>query len=152
MGPYTSTAKWAGYQILIGFGRGLGLQMPIIAVQASTKPEVTPIAMSILTFSQTFGGAIFVTAANVIFTHELREELLSRLPSLDPDMIIDAGAGAVSEVVSESNLPGVLWSYSKGTRATFLLCVALACVMLVTSFGMGWKDIRKKPAANVAEA
>ncbi|KPA43569.1 mfs multidrug [Fusarium langsethiae] len=94
MGPYTSTAKWAGYQILIGFGRGLGLQMPIIAVQANTKPEVTPIAMSILTFSQTFGSAIFVTAANVIFTHELREELISRLPSLDPDMIIDAGAGA----------------------------------------------------------
>ncbi|CAG1979153.1 unnamed protein product, partial [Fusarium graminearum] len=148
MGPYTSTAKWAGYQILIGFGRGLGLQMPIIAVQANTKPEETPIAMSILTFSQTFGGAIFVTAANVIFTHELRQELVSRLPSINPDIIIDAGAGAVSEVVSKENLPGVLWSYSKGTRATFLLCVACSCVMLGISFGMGWKDIRKKPATD----
>ncbi|UZP41492.1 hypothetical protein NXS19_009308 [Fusarium pseudograminearum] len=152
MGPYTSTAKWAGYQILIGFGRGLGLQMPIIAVQANTKPEETPIAMSILTFSQTFGGAIFVTAANVIFTHELRQELVSRLPSINPDMIIDAGAGAVSEVVSKENLPGVLWSYSQGTRATFLLCVACSCVMLVISFGMGWKDIRKKPASDAGEA
>ncbi|KAM0403631.1 hypothetical protein ACHAQC_001248 [Fusarium culmorum] len=152
MGPYTSTAKWAGYQILIGFGRGLGLQMPIIAVQANTKPEETPIAMSILTFSQTFGGAIFVTAANVIFTHELRQELVSRLPSINPDIIINAGAGAVSEVVSKENLPGVLWSYSKGTRATFLLCVACSCVMLVISFGMGWKDIRKKPATDAGEA
>lgn len=152
MGPYTSTAKWAGYQILIGFGRGLGLQMPIIAVQANTKPEETPIAMSILTFSQTFGGAIFVTAANVIFTHELRQELVSRLPSINPDIIIDAGAGAVSEVVSKENLPGVLWSYSKGTRATFLLCVACSCVMLGISFGMGWKDIRKKPATDAGEA
>ncbi|KAK6698835.1 hypothetical protein SNK05_011657 [Fusarium graminearum] len=152
MGPYTSTAKWAGYQILIGFGRGLGLQMPIIAVQANTKPEETPIAMSILTFSQTFGGAIFVTAANVIFTHELRQELVSRLPSINPDIIIDAGAGAVSEVVSKEDLPGVLWSYSKGTRATFLLCVACSCVMLGISFGMGWKDIRKKPATDAGEA
>ncbi|CAG7562878.1 unnamed protein product [Fusarium equiseti] len=152
MGPYTSTAKWAGYQILIGFGRGLGLQMPIIAVQANTKPEVTPIAMSILTFSQTFGGAIFVCAANVIFTHELRHELVARLPNIDPDIVIDAGAGAVSEVVDETSLPGVLWSYSKGTRATFLLCVASACVMFFTSFGMGWKDIRKKPVAKAGEA
>ncbi|KAJ4120006.1 hypothetical protein NW768_010289 [Fusarium equiseti] len=152
MGPYTSTAKWAGYQILIGFGRGLGLQMPIIAVQANTKPEVTPIAMSILTFSQTFGGAIFVCAANVIFTHELRHELVARLPNIDPDIVIDAGAGAVSEVVDEASLPGVLWSYSKGARATFLLCVASACVMFFTSFGMGWKDIRKKPIAKAGEA
>lgn len=152
MGPYTSTAKWAGYQILIGFGRGLGLQMSILAVQANTKPEVTPIAMSILTFSQTFGSAIFVSAANVIFTNELRNELVVRLPNLDPNTIIDAGAGAVSEVVSKADLPSVLWSYSKGTRATFLLSVGASCAMFFTSFGMGWKDIRKKPAAKAGEA
>ncbi|SPJ85885.1 probable aflatoxin efflux pump AFLT [Fusarium torulosum] len=152
MGPYTSTATWAGYQILLGFGRGLGLQMAIIAVQANTTPEVTPIAMAILTFSQVFGGAIFVTAANVIFTHELRNELMARLPNVDTESIINAGAGAVSEVVSKSQLPEVLWSYSKGVRATFLLTVAASCVMFFMSFGMGWKDIRKKPAAKAGEA
>ncbi|KAI6767317.1 hypothetical protein HG530_005326 [Fusarium avenaceum] len=152
MGPYTSTATWAGYQILVGFGRGLGLQMPIIAVQSNTTPEVTPIAMAILTFSQVFGGAIFVTAGNVIFTHELRNELMARLPDVDTESIINAGAGAVSEVVSKSQLPEVLWSYSKGVRATFLLAVSASCVMFFMSFGMGWKDIRKKPTVKAGEA
>ncbi|KAG9498718.1 hypothetical protein J7337_009529 [Fusarium musae] len=146
MGPYASTATWAGYQILLGLGRGLGLQMPIIAIQANTSADVTPIAMAILTFSQTFGSAIFITAANVIFTHELRNELVRRLPDINADMIIDAGAGAVSEVVSGADLPQVLWSYSRGVRATFLLAVGTSCAMVLTSFGMGWKDIRKKPA------
>lgn len=145
MGPYASTATWAGYQILLGLGRGLGLQMPIIAIQANTSADVTPIAMAILTFSQTFGSAIFITAANVIFTHELRKELVARLPDISADMIIDAGAGAVSEVVSGADLPQVLWSYSRGVRATFLLAVGTSCAMVLSSFGMGWKDIRKKP-------
>jgi hypothetical protein len=152
MDPYTSTATWAGYQVLVGVGRGLGLQMSIIAVQANTTPEVTPIAMAILTFSQVFGGAIFVTTGNVIFTHELRKELMARLPNVDTESIINAGAGAVGEVVSKSQLPEVLWSYSKGVRATFLLSVAASCVMFFMSFGMGWKDIRKKPAAKAGEA
>ncbi|KAF5550554.1 major facilitator superfamily transporter [Fusarium phyllophilum] len=146
MGPYASTATWAGYQILLGLGRGLGLQMPIIAIQANTSADVTPIAMALLTFSQTFGSAIFITAANVIFTHELRNELVRRLPDINADMIIDAGAGAVSEVVSGADLPQVLWSYSRGVRATFLLAVGTSCAMVLSSFGMGWKDIRKKPS------
>ncbi|KAF5678072.1 putative aflatoxin efflux pump AFLT [Fusarium heterosporum] len=152
MGPNASTATWAGYQVLIGIGRGFGVQMSIIAVQANTTASVTPIAMAILTFSQVFGGAIFITAANVIFSHELRNELMTRLPDVDTESIINAGAGAVSEVVSKSDLPQVLWSYSEGVRATFLLCVASSCVMFFMSFGMGWKDIRKKPAAKMGEA
>ncbi|KAF4344955.1 major facilitator superfamily transporter [Fusarium beomiforme] len=152
MSPYASTATWAGYQILIGLGRGLGIQMPIIAIQANTSPDVTPIAMAILTFSQTFGSAIFITAANVIFTHELRKELVARLPDVNAQIIIDAGAGAVSDVVSGADLSQVLWSYSKGVRATFLLAVGTSCAMVVSSLGIGWKDIRKKSTPAPDEA
>ncbi|KAF4952325.1 hypothetical protein FSARC_12668 [Fusarium sarcochroum] len=144
MNPHTSTAKWAGYQIVMGFGRGLGLQMSILAIQANTSPDITPIAMAVLVFCQTFGGAIFVSAANVIFTNKLRDELESRLPNIDTQSIIDAGAGAVSDIVSPANLPQVLSAYSEGVRATFLLCVACTSIMFFTSFGMGWKDIRQR--------
>ncbi|KAF4446348.1 putative aflatoxin efflux pump AFLT [Fusarium austroafricanum] len=152
IGPHASTAKWAGYQIVLGIGRGVGLQMPIIAIQSNTSPDVTPIAMAILAFSQTFGSAIFITAANVIFTHELRKELVERLPDVNADVIINAGAGAVSSVVSGADLQQVLWSYSKGVRATFLLAVATSCAMVFASFGMGWKDIRKKKDGKAGEA
>ncbi|KAJ4264970.1 hypothetical protein NW762_005213 [Fusarium torreyae] len=144
MNPHTSTAKWAGYQIVMGFGRGLGLQMSILAIQANTSPDVTPIAMAVLVFCQTFGGAIFVSAANVVFTNQLRNELESRLPDINAQTIIDAGAGAVNDIVSKANLPQVLSSYSEGVRAVFLLCVACSSIMFFTSFGMGWKDIRQK--------
>ncbi|KAF5026300.1 hypothetical protein F66182_1622 [Fusarium sp. NRRL 66182] len=152
MGPHTSTAKWAGYQILVGFGRGLGMQMCIIAVQANTSPDVTPVAMAVLVFCQTFGGAIFISAANAIFTNKLHDELLSRLAHVDTGAIIDAGAGAVNDAVDSKNLSQVLLAYSEGVRATFLLAVAVSCAMFITSLGMGWKDIRQKPVIEAAEA
>ncbi|KAJ4314850.1 hypothetical protein N0V84_008681 [Fusarium piperis] len=152
MGPHTRTATWAGYQILAGFARGLGMQMSIIAVQAHTNPEMTSVATAVLIFAQTFGGAIFVSIANVIFNNKLHDELVSRLPNLDADAIIDAGASGVRQVVSTKDLPEALMSYSNAVNATFYLAVAASCAMFFTSFGIGWKDIRKKAPAKAGDA
>ncbi|KAH8686944.1 major facilitator superfamily domain-containing protein [Ilyonectria robusta] len=132
LSPHTSTAKWAGFQVLLGFGRGIGMQMPIIAIQASTPPALTSIATAVLVFSQTFGGAVFVSIANVIFNNKLKGELTARLPHIDANMIIEAGATAA------------LAAYAKGVDFVFYLSVAAGCAMFLTSWGMGWKDIRKK--------
>ncbi|KPM46057.1 hypothetical protein AK830_g499 [Neonectria ditissima] len=144
LSPHTSTAKWAGYQILVGFGRGVGMQMPIIAIQSQSAPEMVSIATAVLVFSQTFGGAVFVSISNVIFHGRLKSELQDRLPHLDANAIINAGATGVDTVVSAKDLPGALAAYAKGVDAVFYLAVAAACVMFTSAWGMGWKDIRKK--------
>lgn len=152
LGPHTSTAKWAGYQILAGFARGSGMQMPIIAIQANTPASVTPVATAVLVFSQTFGGAVFITVANVIFNTKLKHELVHRLPHIDAQAVIDAGATGIRDAVSTEDLPGALASYAKGVDAAFYLAVAASGIMFITSWGMGWKDIRKKAPAKTGDA
>ncbi|KAL6414630.1 putative HC-toxin efflux carrier TOXA [Ilyonectria robusta] len=152
LSPHTSTAKWAGFQVLLGFGRGIGMQMPIIAIQASTPPALTSIATAVLVFSQTFGGAVFVSIANVIFNNKLKGELTARLPHIDANMIIEAGATAVDKVVSSKDLPEALAAYAKGVDFVFYLSVAAGCAMFLTSWGMGWKDIRKKVPVKEGDA
>ncbi|KAM5345318.1 hypothetical protein ACJ41O_011180 [Fusarium nematophilum] len=152
MDPYTPTAKWAGYQILVGFGRGMSMQMPIIAVQAHSSPDIISVATAVLVFCQVFGGAVFIAVGNVIFNNKLHDELVARLPNVDADLVINAGATAVREVVSVEDLPQALIAYSEGVSATFLLAVGASCAMFITAWGIGWTDIRKKVPAKAGDA
>jgi MFS transporter, DHA2 family, glioxin efflux transporter len=45
----TSTGKWVGYQILAGFGYGMGLQIPVIIAQAFAAPsDIAPVTAIII--------------------------------------------------------------------------------------------------------
>ncbi|KAK7416612.1 hypothetical protein QQX98_005083 [Neonectria punicea] len=140
----TPVAKWAGFQALLGFGRGWGMQMSFLAIQACAPPELVSIATAILIFSQTLSGAVSTAISNVIFNGVLRQELISRVPHLSSSMIINAGASSVRDVTPKEDLPAVLESYAKGVDATFYFATATSACMFIVSWGIGWKDIRKK--------
>lgn len=142
--PHTSTAKWAGYQILFGFGRGLAMQVGFLASQTAIKAELTTIANGLFLFAQNFGAAIFMTVASVIFTADVRKELEKRFPELDAQLIIDAGGRGIANVVPKASIPEILDVYNHGVVSVFYLLVALSAVMLAASFGMGWVDVRQK--------
>jgi hypothetical protein len=45
----TSTGKWVGYQILAGFGYGMGLQIPVVIAQAFAAPtDLAPVTAIII--------------------------------------------------------------------------------------------------------
>ncbi|KAJ5911555.1 uncharacterized protein N7473_000858 [Penicillium subrubescens] len=142
--PYTATGKWVGYQILAGAGRGAGFQTPIIAVQNTLPPSQISIAMSILMFTQTLSGAVFLTFSDVIFSTGLKTLIPKYEPDVSAQVVIAAGATGIRDVVSDQNLPGVLKAYAKSVDHVFYLVAAMGVVAFVFSFGMGWKDIRKK--------
>ena len=108
LGPHTSTGHWIGYQILFGAGRGFGLQMPIIAIQNLLAPAQIPVAMSLLMFSSTLGGALFLSFADTIFTNSLRSLLPKEAPGAKIEAVINAGAYGFRHAVSKADLPGVL--------------------------------------------
>jgi len=139
----THSAKWIGYQVIAGLGRGLGMQMPIIAIQNCLTPSETPVGMSILVFSQTFGGAIFLAVAQLIFSHGLDSGLQEYAPNVNPEVVISAGATAVRGVVSAADLPGVLQAYMVGIVHVFYLSTGLAGAVFLISWGMGWKSVKK---------
>ncbi|TQB73264.1 hypothetical protein MPDQ_006009 [Monascus purpureus] len=140
--PSTSVGKWIGYQILLGAGRGAGLQMPIIAAQNNLPPPLIPVAMALIMFCQSFFGSTFLSYADVIFTNSLRNKLKEYAPEVPPESIIVAGATAFRKAVPADQLPGVLKAYSKSVDYVFYLAVGAAVATFVFSCGMGWKDIR----------
>jgi hypothetical protein len=103
--------------------------------------------MSILMFIQTLSGAVFLTFADVIFSTGLKSQVPQYAPKVDPQVIIAAGATGIGNVVSVQDLPAVLKAYAKSVDHVFYLAAALGVVGVVFSFGMGWKDIRKKKPA-----
>lgn len=99
--------------------------------------------MSVLVFSQTFGGAIFLAASQLIFSHGLSSGLQEYAPNVDPTIIIKAGATAVRGVVSAADLPAVLRAYMVGIDRVFYLSTGAAGGVFLFSLGMGWKSIKK---------
>lgn len=145
--PHTSTGRWIGFQILFGVGRGLGLQMPMVAIQNQLAPAEIASGMSLLVFSSTLGGALFLSFADTIFTNSLQSLLPNDAPTVSVEKVINAGAYGIRHAVSKSALPGVLRAYAQSIDDVFYMCTALAIACFVFSWGMGWKDIRKKTVA-----
>ncbi|KAF3054874.1 putative HC-toxin efflux carrier TOXA [Daldinia childiae] len=144
LSPTTSTGEWIGYQIIHGVGRGLGMQMPILAVQNTLPPAQISIAMAFLMFSQNFGGALFLSFAETIFSNSLKTLIPEYAPSVDPETIINAGATGFRSIISSAEIANVLVAYSKSIDRVFYMTAGMGVLCFVFSWGTGWKDIRKK--------
>lgn len=144
LSAHSSTVIWAAYQVIGGVGRGLGMQVPFLAIQANTDPAQANVATAALIFCQTFGGAVFLAIYNAIFNNALKHELQNRVPFPPADDIIHAGASGVKLVVPPQNLPEALASYAKAFDTVFYLVTALSGCMVFIAFGTGWVDLRKK--------
>ncbi|KAJ5227232.1 uncharacterized protein N7469_007238 [Penicillium citrinum] len=142
--PDTSTGKWVGYQIILGAGRGAGFQIPMLAIQNQLAASQVSIGMAILMFMQTLSGAVFLTFDDVIFSTGLKALMPQYAPNANTAAIIAAGATGMRDVTSSDDLSGVLKAYSESINRVFYLAAGLGAVCVIFSFGMGWKDIRKK--------
>ncbi|KAI1852376.1 hypothetical protein JX266_002554 [Neoarthrinium moseri] len=153
--PTTETPKWIGYQILTGAGRGLGMQLGLIAVQNALLPQQIPVGIAFMIFCQNFSGAVFVVVGTVIFTQSLTSELAVHAPSVPPEAAHAAGASAsaVRALVppGSSELDGVLLAFSNSVDKVFYLLIATSLVGFVSAWGMGWVDTRKKKAPEKGE-
>ncbi|KGO36215.1 Major facilitator superfamily domain, general substrate transporter [Penicillium expansum] len=141
--PTTSVPNWAGYESLVGFGRGAISQVPMIAIQNAVTGDDVSTAMAMMTCAQTFGGAIFLVVGEVIFAQTLKKKIPEYAPSVNAEAVIAAGATGFRQVVSAQNLPGVLVAYAKSIDQVFYLNVALSCAQFVFVWGVGWRSVKK---------
>lgn len=112
--------------------------------------------MAILIFAQNFSGAVFLVIATTIFSQSLSTDIPILAPSVSPEDASAAGgsASAVRALLPPGSpeLPGLLLAYSNGIDKVFYLTAACGVVGFIASWGMGWKDTRKKKAASNGEA
>jgi hypothetical protein len=102
--------------------------------------------MSLLTFLHTLGGVLMLTFGETIFTNGLRNTIPTDASGVDPKTIVEAGATNIRAIVTNPDtLAGVLAAYSKSIDCVFYLMIACSGAAFLFAWGMGWKDIRKKP-------
>jgi hypothetical protein len=131
----TGHAKWIGYQVIFGAGVGLGMQQSLIAVQAALPGADIAIGTAIIMFSQTFGGALFASVAQNVFTNQLLKNLESAVPDFPSGVVLATGATEIQHAVPAEFLPRVLAAYNKALTDTWYVSVALSTL---AGFGVLW--------------
>jgi hypothetical protein len=118
----TSTGQWIGYQIINGAGRGMLMQMPVLATQAVLPPANNAIGSSLLLFFQFLGGAVFLGVSQTAFLSILRSSLTTFAPSVNAAEIATAGASASSlkDAVGSADVEGVIRAFNRALTRTFV--------------------------------
>ncbi|KAF2725401.1 MFS transporter [Polychaeton citri CBS 116435] len=140
----TGSGKWIGYQIIFGIGVGFGMQQTLIAVQTVLPVVDIPVGTAIVMFSQTLGGALFISVAQNVFTNQLISGLRRVVPQMDPLQIIGAGATNIKKMVPAESLGGVLEVYNDALVSTFYLATALGAASIVGALLIEWKSVKGK--------
>lgn len=139
-----SPGMWIGYQIIFGAGVGCGMQQTLIAVQAVLPKEDVPIGTAIVMFSQTLGGALFISVAQNVFTNRLLANLRTAAPGVDTALVLATGATSLRDAIPSQYLPGVQIAYNAAIMSTFYVAVAMACFSILGAVAFEWKSVRGK--------
>ncbi|KAF7308321.1 Major facilitator superfamily transporter [Mycena chlorophos] len=134
--------KWIPYLFLSGFGFGLGMQQPWIAVQAEVDLKDVPTATSLIAFMQTLGGALFISIAENVFNNRLISGLTKHVPAVDPEIVLSTGATSIRSMIPAQYLPAVLEQYNAALVAVFYVSVATACMSLFGALTVRWRSIK----------
>jgi MFS family permease len=140
----TGHAKWIGYQVLIGFGIGLGMQQSSMAAQTCLPKVDVPTGVSLMFFGQQLGGTVFVSVGQNILSSRLISGLAAaKIPGLDPAVVDNAGATNIRNVVRPEYLGAVLEAYNHAVTTVFDVAVGTSCILIIGASFMEWKSIKK---------
>jgi hypothetical protein len=140
----TGSPQWIGYQFIFGAGVGFGMQQTLVAVQTVLPAADVPIGTAIMMFSQTLGGALFISVAQNVFTNQLIKNLKTVVPDLDPAIVLVVGATELKKQIEERYLAGVLTAYNLALTQTFYVSVATATMSIVGAAFVQWTSMKGK--------
>ena len=144
--PTTGHAKWIGYQVIFGYGLGLGMQQANLAAQAVLARKDAPTGISLVMFCQQLGGAVFVSIGQNVFDNELVKNLHG-IGGLSPAAVVSTGATELRTAVGPANLSAVISAYNGALVKVFQAALAMSCFSIIGALTMEWKNVRnlKKP-------
>lgn len=110
--------------------------------------------MAIIIFCQNMGGAVFLVAANSIFTNGLLKELQNHIDEIgiDPDIILRSGVTSIRSIVSGDKLTAALECYTTAISHVMYLGIGAGVVTFAFGWGLGWVDIRKTKQPQAIQA
>jgi hypothetical protein len=140
----SGSPKWIGYQFIFGAGVGFGMQQTLVAVQTVLPADDIAIGTAIMMFTQTLGGALFISVGQNVFTNQLIKNLANAVPDLDAGLVLRTGATELKNAIPEQFLGGVLQAYNTTLNQTFYVSVACGAMSLVGAVFVEWKSMKGK--------
>ncbi|WEW60330.1 MFS sugar transporter [Emydomyces testavorans] len=140
----TGHSKWIGYQVIYGAGVGMGFQLALIAAQTVLKLEDVAVGTVVVMFAQTFGGALFVSVGQNVFSNRLVSGVKDAAPGIDPSIVLHVGATQLKEMVPPQFLNSIQQAYNTALTNTWYVCVAMSALGIIGALGMEWKSVKGK--------
>ena len=140
----TGHAHWIGYQIIFGFGVGMGMQQSLIVIQAILPSKDVAVGTAILMFSQMLGGSLFVSVAQNVFQNQLLKNLVRLVPEFPASIVLKTGATEVQDVVPAQYIFRVLFAYNESLVQTWYVAVAMASLSIIGAAVLEWKSVKGK--------
>ncbi|KAL4995506.1 major facilitator superfamily domain-containing protein [Aspergillus recurvatus] len=138
----TSTGKWIGFQIIVGFTVGWTFQVSLSNGQVHTPPEDMSQVTAIINFFVTVGGAFFLSAAQSAFNNQLLKEFAATLPEVDPATALAIGATQIRDAFAPNQVPLVINAYMVGLKAVFAIIIAAFGIATLVGGSFGsWKRL-----------
>lgn len=131
---------------MFGFGGGLGMQVPVTAVQTVLADVDIPLGTAALILTQTLSGAIFLPVGQNLFQNRLVGGLESAVSGVDPAVVIANGASGLKTTMTQKYGPDIalkiLEVYNQALRECFLVCVILASLNIIAAVTMEWRSVK----------
>ena len=142
----TSFAQLIMYTGLSGLAYGIGFSGPQNAVQTVLPAEDVPLGLSVVLFAQSFGPAVAIAVAQVLFTNQLSTNLKGLVPGLSRANIENNGLTEIVTSVPPAKVREVLVRVDESLIHTWYLVVGLACATMVGSLLIEWRSVKPKRA------
>ncbi|MCJ1307349.1 hypothetical protein MMC25_000995 [Agyrium rufum] len=141
----TTTVAWAAFMVLAGFGDGLCMNIPYIAVQSILEKETdVMVGNAIATFFTLIGGAIAVSIGNTLLLNTLISEVSKYTSTITGQEVLAAGALNLPTLTSSPTvLLGLREAYAKAVSATTISATVAACISILMTFGMQWLNLKE---------
>ena len=142
----TSFVQLIMYTAFSGLAYGIGFSGPQNAVQTVLPAEDIPLGLSVMLFAQSFGPAVAVSIAQVLFTNQLSTNLSDLVSGLTQANIENNGLTEIVTSVPPFKVREVLVGVDKSLIQTWYLVVGLACATMVGSVLTEWRSVKSKRA------
>jgi hypothetical protein len=131
---HTSTATWAGLNLVLGTGTGILFGAMAFTVQASTAKEILPVAVSLFSFFRSFGSVFGIAIGGAIFQNRFDDQVShSRYAALYSEQNSFTAGAQISSLPSGETKDWALQVVSESLRPIWLFCCIIGAVGLVSS-------------------
>ncbi|KAF7378123.1 Major facilitator transporter-like protein [Mycena sanguinolenta] len=153
IGLTTSSAKLAGFQVILSASTGLGMQNSIVAIQVEFKdePKFLAQAQSVGSFFQFLGGMVGLSVAEAVFASELTKFLARYAPNA-PASIARNSPTAIYTDLPAVLIPGIVKAYIESLRVVYLIGVPVAGLSILAALFIKNIKIVKEGSAPAKEA